>query len=59
MRAVSMRIVEAARNNGVEVEYVIFDDEGHGFVKKENNITASRRVLEFIDKHFKETEGTP
>lgn len=46
-------IVEAARANGVPVEYVIFPDEGHGFVKNENNITASRRSLEFLDKYLK------
>ncbi len=32
---------------------MIFDDEGHGFQKKENNITASKAVLKFLDKHFK------
>jgi len=32
----SDEIVEAARANGVPVEYVVFDDEGHGFMKKEN-----------------------
>ena len=49
----SDEIVENARANGVEVEYVLFDDEGHGFRKKENNISASKKVLEFLDKHFK------
>ena len=37
--------VKNERANGVEVEYVLFDDEGHGFRKKENNITASKKVL--------------
>src|SRR5262245_44895434 len=31
-------IVAAARKNGVPVNYVVFPDEGHGFVKKENEI---------------------
>ena len=31
----SDEIVEAVRSNGVPVEYVLFEDEGHGFVKKE------------------------
>ncbi len=52
----SDEIVENARANGVPVEYVIFDDEGHGFVKKENNITASKEVLKFLDKYLKGTE---
>ncbi|MEM9858511.1 MAG: S9 family peptidase [Bacteroidota bacterium] len=53
LKVESDEIVEEARKNGVEVEYVIFDDEGHGFVKKENNITASKSVLAFLDSHFK------
>ena len=53
LKVESDEIVEQARANGVEVEYVIFDDEGHGFLKKENNITASKEVLKFLDKHFK------
>jgi len=54
----SDEIVDNARANGVEVEYVLFDDEGHGFRKKENNITASKKVLEFLDRHFK-SEALP
>ena len=59
LKVESDEIVENARANGVEVEYVLFDDEGHGFRKKENNIIASQKVLEFLDKNFKaETEIT-
>ncbi len=49
----SDEIVAAAKSNGVPVEYVIFSDEGHGFLKKENNITASNAVLKFLDQHLK------
>ena len=49
----SDEIVEAAKTNGVTVEYVIFPDEGHGFVKNENNITASKKALEFMDQYLK------
>ncbi len=49
----SDEIVVAAKKNGVPVEYVIFPDEGHGFVKKENNIKASEEVLKFLDKYLK------
>ncbi len=52
-------MVAAAKANGVPVEYVIFPDEGHGFVKNENNITASKRTLEFMDKYLKGEESTP
>jgi len=49
----SDEIVEAARTNGAPVEYVLFDDEGHGFVKKENQIEANGKILEFLDKYLK------
>jgi dipeptidyl aminopeptidase/acylaminoacyl peptidase len=49
----SDEIVAAAKRNGVPVEYVIFPDEGHGFVKKENNIKASEEVLKFLDRYLK------
>jgi dipeptidyl aminopeptidase/acylaminoacyl peptidase len=32
---------------------VVFDDEGHGFVKKENEIKGYSRVLEFLDRYLK------
>ena len=49
----SDEIVAAARANGIPVEYVGFDDEGHGFLKREKRITASEAYLKFLDKHFK------
>jgi dipeptidyl aminopeptidase/acylaminoacyl peptidase len=49
----SDEMVAAARKNGVPVEYVVFPDEGHGFVKKENIIKGTEEVLKFLDKHLK------
>lgn len=49
----SDEIVEAVKNNGVPVEYVLFDDEGHGFVKKENEIEGYGKVLVFLDTYLK------
>jgi len=49
----SDEIVEGVRKNGVEVEYVVFADEGHGFSKKKNQIEASAKILAFLDKHLK------
>jgi dipeptidyl aminopeptidase/acylaminoacyl peptidase len=54
----SDEIVAAVKKKGVAVEYVLFDDEGHGFVKKENEIKGYTQVLEFLDVHLK-VEGTP
>lgn len=49
----SDEIVAGVRKNGVPVEYVLFKDEGHGFIKKENQIEAYSRVLQFLDKYLK------
>lgn len=48
----SDEIVEAVRKNGVPVEYVLFPDEGHGFMRRDNEIEAYRRVREFLDEHL-------
>lgn len=48
----SDEMVAAAKKKGVPVEYVLFPDEGHGFVKKENQIKASKEVLAFLDKYL-------
>ena len=52
----SDEMVEAIRTNNVEVEYVLFPDEGHGFRKKENQIEGYGKVLKFLDKHLKGKE---
>ena len=54
----SDEIVAGVKKNGVPVEYVLFEDEGHGFVKKENQIEAYSKVLEFLDVYLKKDEGT-
>jgi dipeptidyl aminopeptidase/acylaminoacyl peptidase len=53
LKVESDEIVAAARKNGVPVEYVIFDDEGHGFVKKANEQRGYKAILDFLDKHLK------
>jgi len=53
LKVESDEIVEAVRANGVPVEYVVFDDEGHGFVKKENQARGYKAILDFLDKHLK------
>ena len=49
----SDEIVAAVKANGVPVEYVVFPDEGHGFIKKDNEIKADSQVLEFLNKYLK------
>lgn len=49
----SDEIVAGAKRNGTPVEYVLFPDEGHGFVKKENQMKAAETTLKFLDKYLK------
>jgi len=49
----SDEMVAAIKKNNVPVEYVIFPDEGHGFVKKENEIRGYGQILTFLDKYLK------
>lgn len=49
----SDEIVAAVKQNGVPVEYVIFDDEGHGFRKKENRIKGYGQIKVFLDTYLK------
>ena len=51
----SDEMVEAIKAGGVQVEYVIFPDEGHGFMKKENEIKGYSQILTFLDKYLKGT----
>ena len=49
----SDEIVAGIEANGITVEYVVFDDEGHGFRKKENEIEAYGKVLSFLETYLK------
>ncbi|MBL8243052.1 MAG: prolyl oligopeptidase family serine peptidase [Rhodanobacteraceae bacterium] len=46
-------IVAAVKANNVPVEYLVFEDEGHGFVKRENEKRGYEAVLKFLDTHLK------
>lgn len=52
----SDEIVDAIKKKGGVVEYVVFDNEGHGFTKKANEIRAYKAILDFEDQYLK---GTP
>jgi dipeptidyl aminopeptidase/acylaminoacyl peptidase len=59
IQAESDDIVAAVRKNEVPVEYVVFDDEGHGFTKKKNQIAGYGAILAFLDTHLKNKPATP
>ncbi|MBL3590231.1 MAG: S9 family peptidase [gamma proteobacterium endosymbiont of Lamellibrachia anaximandri] len=46
-------IVAAVKGKGVPVEYLVFEDEGHKFHKKENRLVAYRSILSFLDRYLK------
>lgn len=46
----SDRFVRAARSQGVEVEYVRFEDEGHGVRHLRNRVHLYRRVARFLER---------
>ncbi|WP_448556583.1 prolyl oligopeptidase family serine peptidase [Thalassotalea montiporae] len=48
----SDEMVEAIRKNNVPVDYVLFDDEGHGFRNKSNRIEASEAYVNFLKKYL-------
>jgi len=52
----SDEIVEAVKANDVPVNYVVFPDEGHGFVKKENEIKGYGQILSFLDKYLRDED---
>ncbi len=53
LKVESDEIVAAVKTNNVTVEYLVFDDEGHGFSKKKNQAAANQKILEFLDTHMK------
>jgi dipeptidyl aminopeptidase/acylaminoacyl peptidase len=46
----SDQIVERLRNKTMDVEYMVFEDEGHGFTKYSNLVKALKRSAEFLVK---------
>ena len=49
----SDELVAGIQANEVPVEYLVFPDEGHGFRKRENRITASDAYIKFLDIYLK------
>ena len=49
----SDEIVDEARKAGVYVEYVLFDDAGHGFIKKDQQIEGNEKILTFLNSYLK------
>lgn len=49
----SDQIVEALKKRGVEVEYILKENEGHGFYNQENRFEFYGRMEAFFEEHLK------
>lgn len=44
------QVAAAVRENGVDVELVVYDDEGHGLAKRVNRLDAYPRAIDFLGR---------
>ncbi|MGB1121015.1 MAG: alpha/beta hydrolase family protein, partial [Saprospiraceae bacterium] len=51
-QAESDQMVEALRNNGIDVEYILKTDEGHGFRNEENRFEFYEAMEGFLGKYL-------
>lgn len=49
----SDELVAAVRAHGVPVDYLVFPDEGHGFLRKANRIAAQEAYLAFLEQYVR------
>ncbi|MCY8569201.1 S9 family peptidase [Bacillus haynesii] len=47
----SDQVVDRLKDMGRNIEYLVLENEGHGFSKKENKMKAYRKIFEFFEKH--------
>ena len=51
-KAESDQMVEALKSRGIDVPYMVKDNEGHGFRNEENRFDLYRAMEEFLAKHL-------
>jgi dipeptidyl aminopeptidase/acylaminoacyl peptidase len=49
----SRDVVENLRSVGKEIEYLMFENEGHDVLKHENRVTCYNAITDFFMKHLK------
>jgi len=52
VQAESDQLVDKLRSLGREVEYIVFDDEGHGFTKRQNELKAHGASAAWLERHL-------
>ncbi|MDB4872667.1 MAG: peptidase prolyl oligopeptidase active site domain protein [Gemmatimonadales bacterium] len=58
-KAEADQIVERLRAQGVEVRYDLYDDEGHGFTNRDNEIDAHTDIAAFLTHHLQNGRPVP
>lgn len=51
----SKDLVNDLRANNVEVEFLVFEDEGHDVLKFKNKVVCYNKIVDFFKKHLKTT----
>jgi dipeptidyl aminopeptidase/acylaminoacyl peptidase len=48
----SRDVVEALREAGKEIDYLMFEDEGHDVIKYENKVRCYNAITDFFKAHL-------
>jgi dipeptidyl aminopeptidase/acylaminoacyl peptidase len=51
-QAESEQIVAVMKEKGIDYEYLLFEDEGHGFARPENRLKFYAAAERFLAKHL-------
>ena len=57
-KAESDQMVDALKKRGIEVEYLVKDNEGHGFYNEENRFDFYRKMEKFLAAHMAKKDST-
>jgi dipeptidyl aminopeptidase/acylaminoacyl peptidase len=52
LEAESKEVAENLRANGVETEFLVFEDEGHDVIKFKNKVLCYTKIVDFFKKHL-------
>jgi len=52
LEAESREVVENLRANGVEAEFLVFEDEGHDVIKFKNKVLCYTKIVDFFKKYL-------
>jgi dipeptidyl aminopeptidase/acylaminoacyl peptidase len=52
VKSESDQLVAKLRSLGRTVEYLVFEDEGHGFTKRKNELTTMRASADWLEKYL-------